>query len=389
MKPRHVFAVLAICLLITGCFGGRTQWEKTDEELARSQVEKFLNGFNQTDAAAMGSVLAPIVTLTTITGEEDDQPYSREEFMGRLQETFCSPKDSPADLIPLTYGTFKTVAAGEGIIIHVNVLKADNTLVDTWKFTLVKNKNEWQIRNWGANAPPLKTPMGTSDKSSIKISIDWSELNRLVSGTATNEDIDCIGVRLVYSNRNATFTQSISRTGTHTNSILTLDALACNQAHMYLVAVNTKSQAAFSYAVAENLRLAANSVLSMTTNDFQWIDAIWVIEDDFVSSIQTQHFELPRDETEVMVHIKVRDPFQEGKRASYETSLIDCLGKSSMRENVDGWLHFDAFLENPNPGKANTSRYWLQPSIDGVQFNLGNKGFYIPPVICDIRITWK
>ena len=42
--------------------------------------------------------------------------------------------------------------------------------------------------------------------------------------------------------------------------------------------------------------------------------------------------------------VKVRDPFQEDKQASYETSLIGCYGVSSMGENIDGWLHFDAYV---------------------------------------------
>ena len=91
-----------------------------------------------------------------------------------------------------------------------------------------------------------------------------------------------------------------------------------------------------------------------------------------------------------MTRIKVRDPFQEGKEASYDTSLIGHYGISSMGDNIDGWLYFDAFLRNRYVGTPNTDHdHWFQPNVDGIQFNLGNKGYYIPPVIQTITVDWK
>lgn len=75
--------------------------------------------------------------------------------------------------------------------------------------------------------------------------------------------------------------------------------------------------------------------------------------------------------------VKVRDPFQEDKQASYETSLIGCYGVSSMGENIDGWLHFDAYV----------SGGYLQPYVDGSHFNLGNKGFCVLPVFGEIEVV--
>jgi hypothetical protein len=241
------------------------------------------------------------------------------------------------------------------------------------------------------------TPKPSEGKSLVQVDIDWNALSGVdvepsaLSGGAINAHVDTIGARLVYPNENAAFTQAVSRQDAATNGILTLEVPATNQAHLYLVTVNMENQTAYSYAMAENLRLEKDAVVSMTLDDFQWIEATWVFEDDdYAASIESGRIELPSNEYEVVARIKVRDPFQEGKEASYDTSLIGHYGISSMRENIDGWLHFDAYLRNKFTGTPNTDNYhWFQPNVDGIQFNLGNKGYYIPPVIKTITVDWK
>jgi len=241
------------------------------------------------------------------------------------------------------------------------------------------------------------TPKPSDGKSLVQVDIDWDALLGVniepstLSVGAINTHADTIGARLVYPNENAAFTQAVSRQDAATNSILTFEVPVTNQAHLYLVAVNMENQTAYSYAMAENLRLEKDSVASMTIDDFQWIEATWVFEDnDYAASIGSGRIELPFGEHEVITRIKVRDPFQEGKEASYDTSLIGHYGISSMRENIDGWLHFDAYLRNQFPGTPNTDNYhWFQPNVDGIQFNLGNKGYYILPVIKMVTVEWK
>ena len=235
-------------------------------------------------------------------------------------------------------------------------------------------------------------PTAPSGESLIQVTIDWSKLSGYIqeaSITATPNEANTIGARLIYPKENAAFTQAISKGNAQTQSVLTLEVPATNQAHLYLVAVNSETQTAFSFALAENLRLEAHAILPMTTDDFQWVEATWVIEESYVNSVNNKHFEFPCNEKEVMVNIEVRDPFQEGKQASYETSFIGHNGISSMCDNVNGWLGFEAFFRNPTPGVPNTGRHWMQPNVDGSQFNLGNKGYYIPPVIRDVLVDWK
>jgi hypothetical protein len=237
-------------------------------------------------------------------------------------------------------------------------------------------------------------PKPNIGKSLLQVTIDWSKLDeeeiQVASLTAKDAaHVNGIGARLVYPNENATFTQATSRTVAGTKGVITLDVPATNQAHLYLVAVNTEEQIVFHYALAENLRLEANAVLPLTIDDFQWIEATWEPEMDYAVSVQNKHFELPREETIVKVDLKVRDPFQDGKQASYEATLIGLLGMSSMKENVNGWLEFEAFLKNPTPGVVNTDYHWLQPCVDGASFNLGNKGYYIAPVLERVKVDWK
>lgn len=207
-----------------------------------------------------------------------------------------------------------------------------------------------------SNSPAVTsvvTPTVIPGTSLVEISIDWSELN----------ESNAIGARLVCPKENAVNMQSVYRKGASGQGVLTLVAPATSWAHLYLVAVDLEEQTAFSYAVAKNLRLEGDSVFSMTHDDFQWIEATWVVEDDSGDSWI----------------VRVRDPFQEDKQASYETSLIDCCGVSSMGENIDGWLHFE----------ADVSGGYLQPCVDGSHFNLGNKGFHIPPVLGKIKVVWE
>ena len=241
------------------------------------------------------------------------------------------------------------------------------------------------------------TPKPTEGKSLVQVDIDWSALSEVnvkssvLSVGAINAHANTIGARLVYSGEEAAFTQAVSRQDAATNGILALEVPATHQAHLYLVAVNTENQTAYSYAMAENLRLEKDSVVALTIDDFQWIEATWHFDDDdSATSIEGGRIELPFNEYEVITRIKVRDPFQEGKEASYDTSLIGHYGISSMRANIDGWLHFDAYLRNRFMGTPNTdTHHWFQPNVDGIQFNLGKKGYYIPPVIQTITVEWK
>jgi hypothetical protein len=243
------------------------------------------------------------------------------------------------------------------------------------------------------------TQKPSAGKSLVQVDIDWSTLSGINIGPsalpvgAVNAHVNTIGARLVYPEENAAFTQAISRQDAAANNILTLEVPATNRAHLYLVAVNMENRTAYSYAMAENLRLEKDSVVALTIDDFQWIEAAWHFDDDYddyATSIENGRIELPFSEHEVLTRIKVRDPFQEGKEASYDTSLIGHYGISSMRENIGGWLYFDAYLRNQFTGTPNVdTHHWFQPCVDGIQFNLGNKGYYIPPVIKTITVEWK
>lgn len=209
----------------------------------------------------------------------------------------------------------------------------------------------------------------------LQITIDWSQFD---------DAVDRIGVRLVYPGEKAVFTQAVSK-----QAIIALRVPATNLANLYLVGVSEGTRTAFHYAIAEGLRLESDALLSMTLDDFRLVEAMWTIEAAYASALEKEYFELPFNEEQVLVKIEVRDPFQEGKKASYETSLIGHQGVSSMRNNVNGWLGFDAYFRNPSPGVPNLGRQYMQPCVNGSAFNLGNKGYYIPPVIADVLVEWK
>lgn len=154
-------------------------------------------------------------------------------------------------------------------------------------------------------------PTASPGKSLIQISIDWSDLARTnmqdTSVAFTSHEINAVGARLVYPGENASFTQAISKETAKKQGVITFEVPTSDQAHLYLVAVNTDTQTTFSYALTRNLVLEDNSVLPMTIAGFQWVEATWIVEDGYIDAVEKEYFELPDSHNEVMVQIIAQD----------------------------------------------------------------------------------
>lgn|GEM_PF-1397234 len=229
----------------------------------------------------------------------------------------------------------------------------------------------------------------------LLIEVDWSELDRPKHAAiaSSNQPLrwqaTSVGARLVYANENATFMQAVSKEAGRSKDTITMEVPPAAQADLYLAVVDAENEVALAYALIRDLTLQSGTVQYLTTDDFAWIDAEWYIEEEYSDALAKREFRFPTSNESAGVFVYVRDPFQEGRPASYETSLIGCRGTSSMMDNTDGWLGFHAFVKNPFPGTPNTSINWLQPCLDGIHFNLGNRGYAIPPVVEKVTVIWE
>lgn len=158
MKARRVAPILLVLMvtLLTGCIGGSssTGTIKTDEELAKNQVKKLLEGYRQLDATAMGEVVAPIIefTGTDALGHSISEQHTREKFVAGFQGMFDESGLFPEDWVPPTYGPLKSATVGSNIVVTMDVLSEDETQPDTWAFTLVKSSGKWLISKWYIDA---------------------------------------------------------------------------------------------------------------------------------------------------------------------------------------------------------------------------------------------
>lgn len=228
-------------------------------------------------------------------------------------------------------------------------------------------------------------------KAIVNVNINWDDINGLgpmAEAFSDSYEISMVGARLVYPDEAAAFSQSVARTSMQIQGIITIEVPPAPKAEMYLVAIDKEKEIVLAYAFKDSLVLKSDSVLSLTHDEFQWIDAAWMIEDELADVLESGVLHFPASESHADVFIRVRDPFQESREASYETSYIGCWGTSSMLDNQDGWLGFRIVLENPNLGTPSTIEDWLQPYLIGANFNLGNKGYAIPPAINKVTINW-
>lgn len=158
MKARRIAPILLVLMvtLFTGCIGGSssTGTIKTDEELAKNQVKKLLEGYRQLDATAMGEVVAPIIRFTgrDVMGESISEQYTREEFVTGFQGMFDESGLFPEDLVPPTFGLPKAATVGSSIVVTMDILSKDESQADTWAFTLVKSSGKWLISEWYIDA---------------------------------------------------------------------------------------------------------------------------------------------------------------------------------------------------------------------------------------------
>ena len=241
------------------------------------------------------------------------------------------------------------------------------------------------------SGPGQKEPIQPGN-TVLTVEVEWDRLCGPVLPAfagAADFTVTSVGARLVYPGENAAFAQAVSRETASAKGIITLEVPSTDHADLYLAAVDAEQEVVLAYGLAEGLRLQADSVRTLTMDDIKWVDAEWFVEEEFANSLKKGEFHVPKDEAEVYVFAYVRDPFQEGRQPSYETSFIGMWGTFWMLDNVDGWLGFQAVLRNRTPGIPNEAREWLQPCLSGLPFNLGNQGYAIPPVVRKVIVIWE
>lgn len=199
------------------------------------------------------------------------------------------------------------------------------------------------------------------------------------------------GVRVVYPEDNAAYSQSVTREVAETQGIITLQIPSTDDAEIYLLAVHysekNENKRALWMGYIESFPIPPDSITTITMNQIDWIEATWYPGEgyeDFENGLVA-----PKNEKVFWFPIYVRDPFQVGQDVSYEKSIFKISGRSSCWENVDGWRRFDISHWNSDIGVPHTETYSFQPGIDYLLFNLPDGRYNIAPIVTPYVVTWE
>lgn len=259
-----------------------------------------------------------------------------------------------------------------------------------------------------------KHPLKTSGKGTLKVIVDWekfeqseiqlmgafnllgesSEEPSLEPFEEQGEDTSTVthtGVRVVYPDENAAYSQSVTREIAETQGIITLEIPATTNAKMYAVAVHSSDLAsnrrALKLGYVENITILADSITTVTMDDIDWVTATWYPGEGYEN--YAVGLFAPKEDDKLLMPIYVRDPFQIGQDITYDEAMIKVLGRNGCRENTNGWRRFEIYHENPSVGEENTKEYTFQPYLESLFFNLPRGQYLIEPIVTPYTVTWE
>jgi hypothetical protein len=255
--------------------------------------------------------------------------------------------------------------------------------------------------NFTACKSKKKTGEGT-----LRVVINWEEFATMKSGqkTLTNlvgfrageipEDTSIVthtGVRVVYPDENAAYSQSVTREIAETQGIITLQIPATTNAKMYVVAIHgsetAENRRALQLGYVDALTILEDNITTITMFDIDWTTATWYPGEDYteyqnglIASKEIKRFIFP---------IYVSDPFQVGEDVTHEQAIIKVLGRNSCQENINGWRRYDISHENTAIGVEYTGTYTFQPYLGSLFFNLPEGLYLIEPIVDRYTVTWQ
>jgi hypothetical protein len=229
--------------------------------------------------------------------------------------------------------------------------------------------------------------------------VDWEDFKtvdfkRMSRGEELPEDTGVVthtGVRVIYPDENAAYSQSVTRDIAETQGIITLKIPSTSNAKMYVLAVhdseNPQNQRTRLLGYVENFAIPEGSVTTITMSDIDWVEATWYPGEGY------ENFEngltASKDEERYFFPIYVRDPFQIGEEITYSQSILRINGNSSFRDNTDGWRRFDISHRNVAVGTVHTEEYFFQPCVDYLLFNLPEGKYWIEPIANTYVVSWE
>lgn len=214
----------------------------------------------------------------------------------------------------------------------------------------------------------------------VKITVDWNSLNNATNKVkeksadlnTVSDSITHFGVRLVYVNENAVFSQSVEKTTAEEEGIITLAVPATDEAKLFAVAVRKtdNQENAYLLGAINNLSIEDGESYNWTVNDFSWENAEWEVADRLKSDYENGVFTKDKNVYDFDLWYLVKNPFNSDSEVEYEDLIIKVNGQGGSGGYSSGSREYFIQAVNPNQGTVNESNHSFFPYLDGQKFNL-------------------
>lgn len=230
----------------------------------------------------------------------------------------------------------------------------------------------------------IDSPITDQERARVLISFDWQDFDgdqvfaQSLEGPLT---VSSVGARLEYVEENASFTQAVSRQTASEQGVITLEVPPTRRANLFIVAVHEgeryRSERALYLGTIHDLALERGTVQNIAIDNFKIVKAEWYVVDSHLNDYLSGSFTANKDEEFFYLPILVRDPYQVGQKPSRGNTIIKAAGRSSQRENDDGWRRIDVAAANTLIGGVHDKDEAFWPYLDGSLFNLNETYYYI------------
>lgn len=212
----------------------------------------------------------------------------------------------------------------------------------------------------------------------LKININWNQLNTVLSqgsskaSQTVDEIVTHFGIRLIYQNENAVFTQSVERESAEENGLITLEVPPTNNAQLFAVAVQNDDQAELLHLMGTlpSLSIETGQEYEWSVNDFDWINAYWEVHEEFQAEYENGAFAVDMNEGGFELLYRVRNPLDTDNNLSYDELSIRLNGTGVHRDYADGYRNYATQAFNHNPGSESIETFEFFPYLVSDRFNL-------------------
>ena len=230
-----------------------------------------------------------------------------------------------------------------------------------------------------------------TETQTVNLRVNWNQIANSIS--ATTDSITHIGVRLVYVKEGAVFMQSVRKTDSSSNGLITLKVPSTDTAHLFVVAVkrdeNTNYNKLIKLGAKFNISIPTNGTINLTLDSITMNDAKWEVDTTALrvvygttytplsnDSLYNGRVVASKNDSLLVFPIHVYDPFY-SKNVHGTTGIITFYGGGSDWTDKINWSGFGIWMKNSSVGTTGNTRERFWPYLEGSMFNLPSGGYKI------------